>query len=465
MATNCKMKFLRTLFFLLLALPAYSAHVTISITLTNPPLTGNDFTRNGVLVKWTNAPLNTTAFISTNASIPGAGTNLARHLAANMLAWYVTQTNATNITISGTDAQFSIGTVRYAILTTNISGSTSNGWFVRVPLSTSYDATNQTNTANEILRGIKTYGSDLDWLLAMSNRVYKSVFLNGGTLSNSVAQGVSGYFTNAAIDKAFLTNATIVSGTLTGTVMNLSGSGAGVWMTIESSSTTAALGPTIGFYRSDGAGSFAETEDLAMGLVALGYGDTGYQPLARIKAYAQTNIADANSPGRLEFAVTPVGASATATRMTIDGDKVVVTNAPFSAAMGITNQVFRGTNVINGRVDFTSRANTSLVNGANAGIILGTNVYVRLSGATTIAGISGFAAEQDGSFHILQFSGAITNVIVNEANSTDIATDGTAANRIVTGTGTNFYATNSPLVIPVVYDATAARWRIMNFLR
>lgn len=130
-----------------------------------------------------------------------------------------------------------------------------------------------------------------------------------------------------------------------------------------------------------------------------------------------------------------------------------------------TNTTFRGTNVVNGRVDFTSRANTALVNGANSAIVLGTNVYVRLSGATTVAGISGFAAEQDGSFHIVQITGAITNVIVNEANSTDIATDAAAANRIVTGTGTNFYATNSPLVIPVVYDGTAGRWRMMNFLR
>jgi hypothetical protein len=130
-----------------------------------------------------------------------------------------------------------------------------------------------------------------------------------------------------------------------------------------------------------------------------------------------------------------------------------------------TNLTLRGTNIINGRVDFTSRANAGLVNGANAGIVLGTNVYVRLSGATTVAGISGFAAEQDGSFHIVQFTGAITNVIINEVNSTDIATDGTAANRIVTGTGTNFYATNTPLVIPFVYDGTASRWRMMNFLR
>jgi len=130
-----------------------------------------------------------------------------------------------------------------------------------------------------------------------------------------------------------------------------------------------------------------------------------------------------------------------------------------------TNNTWTGTNTLNGRLDFTSRANAGLVNGANSGIVLGSNVFVRLSGATTVAGISGFAAEQDGSFHVVQFSGAITNVIINEVNSTDIATDATAANRIVTGTGTNYYATNSPLVIPFIYDATAQRWKIVNFLR
>lgn len=130
-----------------------------------------------------------------------------------------------------------------------------------------------------------------------------------------------------------------------------------------------------------------------------------------------------------------------------------------------SNTTFRGTNIVNGRIDFTSRANTALVNGANSAIVLGTNVYVRLSGATTVAGISGFAAEHDGSFHVVQFTGAITNVIVNEVNSTDIATDAAAANRIVTGTGTNYYFTNSPLVLGVIYDGTASRWRLLSVHR
>jgi hypothetical protein len=131
----------------------------------------------------------------------------------------------------------------------------------------------------------------------------------------------------------------------------------------------------------------------------------------------------------------------------------------------LTNSTFRGTNVLNGRLDYTSRADSTLVNGANASIVLGTNVFVRLSGPTTVAGLSGFTSEQDGSFHIVQISGAITNVIVNEANSTDIATDGVPGNRIVTGTGANIYLTNHPSVFAVIYDATAARWKVLSWMR
>jgi hypothetical protein len=125
-----------------------------------------------------------------------------------------------------------------------------------------------------------------------------------------------------------------------------------------------------------------------------------------------------------------------------------------------SNTTFRGTNAINGRVDFLSRANTGLANGNNAGVILGTNVYVRLSGATTIAYLGGFAAEQDGSFHVLQFTGAITNTFGNESG-----VDATPANRIITGTGADLSLTNTPLVVGLIYDATAARWRILSFHR
>jgi hypothetical protein len=125
-----------------------------------------------------------------------------------------------------------------------------------------------------------------------------------------------------------------------------------------------------------------------------------------------------------------------------------------------TNTQWTGTNILNGRLDLKSRANTGLANGNNAAVVLGTNVYIRLSGATTIGVVCGFAAEQDGSFHIVEIGGAVTNTIANQSG-----VDPAAANRIVTGTGGDVSFTNSPTVIQVIYNATDSRWKIVSFLR
>jgi len=125
-----------------------------------------------------------------------------------------------------------------------------------------------------------------------------------------------------------------------------------------------------------------------------------------------------------------------------------------------TNVTMRGTNVINGRLDFKSRANTSPANGNNSGVILGTVVFVRISGPTTIGAYAGFAAEQDGSWHIVSFTGAVTNTFYNASGL-----EATAANRITTGTGGDLSYTNNPLVVLMVYDAATSRWIINSLLR
>lgn len=122
-----------------------------------------------------------------------------------------------------------------------------------------------------------------------------------------------------------------------------------------------------------------------------------------------------------------------------------------------TNLTIAGTNRVTGQLSFLSAARTSLANGNNSGIVLGTNVYVRLSGASTVANIAGFAAEPDGSWHIVQITGSITNNILTESG-----VDPVAANRIVTGTGGTVIMTNSPGILEIIYDATAARWRIIK---
>lgn len=125
-----------------------------------------------------------------------------------------------------------------------------------------------------------------------------------------------------------------------------------------------------------------------------------------------------------------------------------------------TNSTWKGTNILNGGLILTTRANTGLANGNNSGVVLGTNVTVDLSGGSTIASIAGFAAEPGDSFHIVRISGAVTNIILN-----DSGVDATAANRIITGTGGDINLTNNPSYIELRYHAASSRWNLVNWTR
>jgi hypothetical protein len=133
-------------------------------------------------------------------------------------------------------------------------------------------------------------------------------------------------------------------------------------------------------------------------------------------------------------------------------------SATLQAGVTATNAATFGTNKIAARVDFTSRANTALANGNNSGVILGSNVYVRISGPSAAYTNAGWAAEFDGSFHVLQFDNPVNNMTILDNSGLDA----TAANRIRTGTGAALNFTNNPVMLQVIYDATASRWRILN---
>jgi hypothetical protein len=131
-------------------------------------------------------------------------------------------------------------------------------------------------------------------------------------------------------------------------------------------------------------------------------------------------------------------------------------NSLLQVGVATTNITFAGTNVWRGSLAFKSTANAILANGDNVPFPLGTNVFTRLSGATTIANLQGFTEEPDGAYHIIRISGSITNRIYNELGGAP------AAQRINTGTGGDLISTNSPTWLTVIYDATAARWNVIS---
>ena len=124
-----------------------------------------------------------------------------------------------------------------------------------------------------------------------------------------------------------------------------------------------------------------------------------------------------------------------------------------------TNTTWRGTNVFNGRLDWYPGARTSLANGYNSGTILGTNVYLRMSGPTAAYTNAGFAAAVDGTWHKLQFDNPGLSYTILDASGLEA----TAANRVLTGTGSLISSTNNPVFCELIYDGGVSRWRVISF--
>jgi hypothetical protein len=162
----------------------------------------------------------------------------------------------------------------------------------------------------------------------MGGEMFNS-FLSNVTVvaSNLVARG--GYTTNMMIDKAFLTNGTFIGGVVTGSLFTVTGNGIGTWVTIASSSTTAALGPAIFFTRDRQATNNANASDVLGHILFSGMGDSSVRPGARIRGYAMENFNGSNAPTYVEIQTTPTNAVQTVGRLRVDYRGVYVSNKLF----------------------------------------------------------------------------------------------------------------------------------------
>jgi hypothetical protein len=293
------------------------------------------------------------------------------------------------------------------------------------------------------------------YLGGLTNGQLVNVFITNapaGFFTNLIARG--GYQTNMMFDRPFLTNATIISGTVTGSLFTVTGSGLGTWLTIDSTSTTAALGPAIHFYRSR-SGAAVNSNDVLGHLIFGGFGDTAQQAAARIKGYALETFTDSISGGRLEFETTTPGANTTTVRATINQFGVGISNH-LQVAGTITNSTFTGTNVWSGDISHPPLSITSIANGFNPAIPIGTNTYIRLSGTVTASPtITGVAGGRNGK--AVRFLNALGYSVTITENTADPV----EANRF------DLYD-NVDVTIPnggwwdQWWDASISRWRISD---
>lgn len=130
-------------------------------------------------------------------------------------------------------------------------------------------------------------------------------------------------------------------------------------------------------------------------------------------------------------------------------------------ANGITNLLLTGTNALPAGADisFGRFPITTLANGPNAAVPVGTNVFIQVSGpsgAFTINGING-GPNRDGKLVIIENATGQTMTIANNSGG-----DPTAANRILTGFGADQSYTNNPGMVTLIYNGNAALWIVVS---
>ncbi len=508
MKTTLKLVFLAILMLPAIARAQSTNRITAQITVTNGTMNAFAFTLNGDTRTWTNSVSSAATQILTNSTVAGAASNFYYHVVArpfttvNVLSY----TNGSNvINLRGALAQAMSVTILSNWATVSYSTQVfSSGMIdVRVPVDSEVVAV-RTNVASQLVYGAK-----------YSTNAHPET---ENALSNFVSRGASQTLGNKTITNSGLRN--IWASNMVATNFSSPGAGAGSQV-IGSGATAAGDGAVVYGVSATGAGENSVTvgtSAAAAGENAVAVGDnTVARELGATAlgvAAKATNVASTALGSFAEArnaSSTAIGASAVTTAdnqvrlgtvtetvsipgtltntgtadflgavrfwaaLTIDGaaqingattisnalrvDRTLTaSNAQFTAGLLTTNSTLNGTNVINGRVDFTPRANTTLANGYNSGVVLGTNAWLQLSGPSAAYTNVGFAAAVSGTWHLVSLDNPVSSIGVLDNSGLEA----TAANRIRTGTGGTLVLTNNPAWLELIYDAGVARWRVIR---
>lgn len=459
--------------------------ITATITVTNPAVTGDTLTINASARYWTNAASSST-FLTNLVSKNATATNLYNAIASYpysgplTLRWSLTNQITLRSTIGGALAASLAGTWGTVSLSTQSGPMTFTALW---PLENMTGATNMTNQGSSLVYGLSTYSTNAFATNSTANsnfitkgaspvqRISSPIQISGqlgvsiasvtnASFYNATNRGyvvalTNGYWTNGIFDSATITNLSVPgSGSLS---VELNGTASGDFSLAVGgtasgySSTAIGVSSTASSHASVALGTTATasaTNALALGTDATAAANNG------IAIGAAAGVADADS-----VAIGTSAASTTTNQIVLGSSSYKVTVPGRIEGAISTNSTLRGTNIINGRIDFTSRANTGLANGYNSAVVLGTNVYVRLSGHSAAVTNAGFVAEFDGSYHILEIDNPVNSVTLLDQSGLEA----TAANRIVNGTAALLNSTNNPVMVQVIYSATASRWRVISF--
>lgn len=397
--------------------------VSVTLTATNTPVTGNSLTLNGDVRLFTNAT--TVATILTNLVNPvGAMSNVfsavalypftatsyrLQYLSSTQLVFQGAVGQAMSMQVTGTWATVSFAT--NTLVETKV---------VRVPMSVFTSA-----AQSSVGSGLVEYlGQATNLLLRLES-------------------------TNAVLDRPTFTNGVNYGASLS----SPSTAGGTSWIAAENFGSGAVA--SNDYALAVGAGALAlQPDTTAIGHDAVARGEYSVAVGTGVDAGGDWSLsigAVSSALGERAIAIGKGAAAGHADSIAIGTG--VTTTTSNEVRIGVADNSV----VMPGKIQLPSRTWTSLANGNNSGVPLGTNSFVELSGATTIARLCGFAAGAADEIKWVRISGAVTNTIANESGD-----DPSAANRIITGTGGDVFSTNNPSQFQLRYRAASSRWELLN---
>lgn len=449
---------MKTFLALLLSLFCVSAfaqkQVTASITFTNLTTNGMTFTVNGNTRTFTNNPTLATVQVMTNSDATGCGskTNLFNQIAVNpfSLVQPPSDLGSNNFSLTSVSTNPLVVTVvgNYAAVTYSTQ-AVSTATPVRMPLTIEPLST-QTNIANAMAVALNSSpnSTSLNQSAPIASQLLgtnKTQTVYGvTTMFNTnnqiygiiVSLGISGnvsLFTNGIYYTPYLVNATETNDVHHGDSqidqLELVEPGSG---STDNS-----------FFLSNPSGK----------LIVTNTGDHGF--------FSFTSDGTFKISGELDVPVI-VGS--------IQGDGSFITNINPSNIAGkipnqlltnsvFTNATFSGTNNFpqGSDISFSRFPITSLANGVNAAVPIGTNVFVEVSGPSADFAINGIANGRDGKLVIIVNQTGFNMTVAHQSG-----TDPTANNRIISMTGSDRITTGNGTAT-FIYSASAARWLLINF--
>jgi hypothetical protein len=371
------------------------------------------------------------------ANIPGYGRQIGTNTwtGSNTFEGVVTLTNANSVLVGSG-----------AAITALDAGNVASGTLPDARLSNNIPRLETTNTftGDNIFSGTVTVTSGGIW----SNGVFHTpTMTNGQNWGNPFSSpGIGNY------SEQFGANAQA-----TNTYSTAFGNSALAWGNASSAFgySAEATGPRSTAIGNDAVATSESTVSVGFSSFAIASNSTALGASAQVAGKNSTAVgygAQAVADNQVV-----IGSGTISTRIT--GQFGVGYGATFG--QGITNLILTGTNSLpaGSDISFGRYANTSLANSNNAAVLIGTNVFVQVSGPTdsfNLCGLDG-APNRDGKLAIILNLTGYNMHIEHESG-----VEPTAANRIISLTGAS-RVSDGNCSATFIYSGASSRWILLSF--